>query len=199
MSRLTDPGPLAIRVAAMLLGAACVAWAATPPVHNGLVGVALPLAIIGVAAGALRLALSEMPVPEDAFLLGGPQRIWLWFLEALRKVPWEEGGAVAVLWLEVLHSARPRHTAILGAALVAYLLTIHLAESDAALAALRPQVRVLALGAVLLALGAAAGMLPASGPGAGSALPRVISAVALIVAGGLVLPHVAAGPPSRRE
>jgi hypothetical protein len=56
---------------------------------------------------------------------------------------------------------------------------------------LRPQLRVLAIGAGLLALGAGAGMLPAAGPGAGSALLRLVAAVALIAAAGLVLPYVA--------
>jgi hypothetical protein len=68
---------------------------------------------------------------------------------------------------------------------------VHLAESDAPLAALRPQARVLGLGAALLALGAGAGMLPAAGPGAGSALLRLVAAAALIAAAGLVLPYVA--------
>jgi hypothetical protein len=73
----------------------------------------------------------------------------------------------------------------------------HLAESDASPEALRPQVRVLAVGAGLLALGAGAGMLPATGPGAGSALLRLIAAGALIAAAALVLPFVA--PPSPRN
>ena len=38
---------------------------------------------------------------------------------------------VAILWLEVQHPARPWHTAALGAALAAYLLTTHIAESGA--------------------------------------------------------------------
>ena len=66
--------------------------------------------------------------------------------------------------------------------------------------ALRPQARVLAAGAALLALGAGAGMLPAAGPGAGSALLRLVAAGALIAAAGLVLPYVARGdmpPPPR--
>ena len=50
---------------------------------------------------------------------------------------------------------------------------------------------MLGAGAVLLALGAAAGMLPAAGPGAGSALLRAVAAGALIAAAGLVLPYVA--------
>jgi len=106
-------------------------------------------------------------------------------------VPWEEGALIAVLWLEVLHPARPWHTAVLGAALIAYLLATHLAESGASPGVLRPQVRVLAIGAGLLALGAGAGMLPAAGPGAGSALLRLVAAGALIAAAGLVLPYVA--------
>ena len=50
---------------------------------------------------------------------------------------------------------------------------------------------MLGLGAVLLALGAGAGMLPAAGPGAGSALLRLVAAGALIAAAGLVLPYIA--------
>jgi hypothetical protein len=50
---------------------------------------------------------------------------------------------------------------------------------------------VLAAGTGLLALGAGAAMLPASGPGAGSALLRLVAADALIAAAGLVLPQVA--------
>ena len=74
---------------------------------------------------------------------------------------------------------------------------MHLAESDAPLATLRPQARVLGLGAALLALGAGAGMLPAAGPGAGSALLRLVAAGALIAAAGLVLPYVARRLPRR--
>ncbi len=103
----------------------------------------------------------------------------------------------AVPWLEVLHPARPRHTAVLGAALIAYLLATHLAESGASPGVLRPQVRVLALGAGLLALGAAAGMAAPAGPGAGSALLRLVAAGALITAAVLVLPYVAGGAARR--
>jgi hypothetical protein len=182
---------VAARLAAVLLGAACVAWAAVPLLARGQAGLALALAILGVAAGALRLALSAVPVPEESYLLPTPLRLWLRFLETLRLLPWEEGAVIGVVWLEVLHSSRPWHTAVLGAALVAYLLATHLAESDASPRALRPQRRVLAAGVVLLALGAGAGMLPATSPGAGSALLRLLAAAALITAGGLVLPYVA--------
>jgi hypothetical protein len=184
---------VAVRIGAALLGAGCVVWAAVPAVHKGVAGFALFLAIAGVAAGALRLALIAVAVPEDSFLLPGSLRAWLRFLETLRQVPWEEGAVAAVLWLEVLHPSRPWHTAVLGAALIAYLLATHLAESGSLPWVLRPHARVLAAGAVLLALGAGAGMLPAPAPGAGSALLRLVAAGALIVAGGLVLPFVTRG------
>jgi hypothetical protein len=182
-----------VRIGAALLGAGCVAWAAAPLVNRGWAGFALFVAIAGVAAGALRLALIAVPVPADSFLLPGPLRAWLRVLEVLRQVPWEEGAVVGVLWLEVLHRSRPWHTAVLGAALIAYLLATHLAESGSLPRVLRPHTRVLAAGAVLLALGAGAGMLPAVAPGAGSALLRVLAAGALIAAAGLVLPYVTRG------
>jgi hypothetical protein len=182
-----------VRIGAALLGAGCVAWSAAPLVSGGWAGLALFVAIFCVAAGALRLALIAVPVPADSFLLPGPLRAFLRVLEVLRQVPWEEGAVVAIVWLEVLHSSRSWHTAVLGAALVAYLLATHLAESGSPARVLRPQTRVLAAGAVLLALGAGAGMLPAVAPGAGSALLRVLAAGALIAAAGLVLPWVTRG------
>ncbi len=188
--RLAAAGP---RLAAALLGAGCVIWADTGSAvtHPGDAGLALFLAIFGVAAGVIRLALAGVPVPEDTFLLPAPLHVWLWFLQTLRRVPWEEGALLAIVWLEVLHRSPPWHTAVLGAALIAYLLALHLAETDASPAVLRPQVPVLAVGAGLLALGAGAGMLPAAGAGAGSAVLRLVAAGALIAAAGLVLPYVA--------
>ena len=184
---------MTVRIGAALLGAGCVAWSAAPLVRGGWAGLALFVAIFCVAAGALRLALIAVPVPADSFLLPGPLRAFLRVLEVLRQVPWEEGAVVAIVWLEVLHSSRSWHTALLGAALIAYLLVTHLAESGSPARVLRPQTRVLAAGAVLLALGAGAGMLPAVAPGAGSALLRVLAAGALIAAAGLVLPWVTRG------
>jgi hypothetical protein len=192
---------IAVRAAAPLLGAGCVVWATVPLVHTRLVILALILAIGGVTGGALRLALDGVPVPEDTLLLSASLRAWFRFLEIFRWVPWEEGVVVAVVWLEVLHPSRPwptvfnwpgpPATAILGAALIAYLLATHLAETDASPGTLRPQAWVLAAGAGLLALGAGAAMLPAVGPGAGAALLRVVAAGALIAAAALVLPYVA--------
>jgi hypothetical protein len=193
VSRITGitQSPVAIRTAAILLGAGSVVWSAAPLVPTGLAGFALFLAIACVAAGALRLVLAEVPVPEDSYLLPGPLRAWLRFLEILRSLPWEEVAVIAILWLEVLHPAPPWHTAVLGAAVTGYLLATHLAESSASPAALRPQARLLGVGAGLLALGAGAGMLPVTSSGPGSALLRLIAAGALIAAAGLVLPYVA--------
>ena len=180
-----------------LLGAGCVVWAAVPLIHTRYPTIALWMASLGVVAGALRLALAEIAVPEDTYLLTAAVKFWLRFLNVVRQVPWEEGTLVAVLWLEVLHPAPPWHTAVLGAALIAYLLAAHLAESGASPGVLRPQVRVLALGAGLLALGAGAGMVAAAGPGVGSTLLRLVAAGALITAAVLVLPYFARGEARR--
>jgi phosphatidylserine synthase len=177
------------RLAAVLLGAACVAWTAVPPRHTGLAAVALVVSIIAVVAGALRLALADVPQPEDGFFPSAPVRTWLTFLAVLRGLPWEEIAVVALLWLEVQHPARPWHTAALGFGLAAYLLAVHIAESGApAGRLLRRQAKLLLAGACLLALGAGFAMLPAASPGAGSALLRVLAAAAVVAAAALVLP-----------
>lgn len=180
---------VAPRLAAMLLGAACVAWAATALGHGGLARAALVISIIAVTAGALRLALADIPQPDDYFLQPGYLRAWVTFLSMLRTWAWEEIAVVGVLCLEVTHPARPWHTAALGAGLAAYLLVTHIAESAADPAqVLRRQARLLAAGACLLALGAGLAMLPAAAPGAGAALLRVLAAAAVLAAAVLVLP-----------
>jgi hypothetical protein len=177
------------RIATLLLGAASVAWAAAPGVLTGWWNLALALAVVAVVASSLRLFLAEVPNPEDEYFLSPSARAWLLSLRALRLPPWEEIAVAAVVWLEVLHTARPWHTAALGAAVVAYLLTVHVAESGAAPGRLlRGQAKVLIAGACLLAIGAGTAMLPATGPGAGAALLRVLAAAAVIAAAALVLP-----------
>jgi hypothetical protein len=180
------------RLAAVLLGAACIAWTAIPPRHTGLAALALVVSIVAVVAGALRLALADVPQPADGFFPSAPVRTWLTFLAVLRGLPWEEIAVVALLWLEVQHPAgtwSPWHTAALGFGLAAYLLAVHIAESGApAGRLLRRQAKLLLAGACLLALGAGFAMLPAAGPGAGSALLRVLAAAAVVAAAALVLP-----------
>ena len=183
---LSAAGP---RVAALLLGVACVAWSASPVRPGGWAAVALTVAIIAVTAGGLRLALADVPEPDDAYLFSGYLRAWLNFLALLRTFAWEETAVVAVLWLEVQHPARPWYTAALGAGLTAYLLITHIAESGADPArVLRRHAKLLALGACLLALGAGFAMIPAAAPGAGAALLRVLAAAAVIAAAALVIP-----------
>jgi hypothetical protein len=177
-------------VAAILLGIACTVWSAVPYLDKGGADFVLFALVVCVTGGGLRLALAEVPLPEDVFMLAMPMQLWLSFLRILRTPPWEEGAVIAALWLEVMHRSRPWHTAVLGAALVAYLITVHLAESGSAPRVLRPQAPVLAIGACLLALGAGAAMLPAVSPGPGSALLRVVAALAVVLAAALVLPQV---------
>src|SRR5512146_397980 len=59
------------RLAALLLGVACVVLAASPSLHTGLARTALAVAIIAVTAGGLRLAFADVPQPEDQFYLPG--------------------------------------------------------------------------------------------------------------------------------
>jgi len=177
-------------VAAILLGTACAVWSAVPVPDKGFAVFLLVILSVCVACGALRLAFAAVPLPEDIFLMSTGIRLLANFLQFLRVPPWEEAAVVAALWLEVMHSSRPWHTAALGAALVAYLITVHLAESGARPRTLRPQAPVLAIGACLLALGAGAAMLPAVTPGAGSALLRALAALAVVLAAALVLPSV---------
>jgi len=176
------------RVAALLLGVVAVAWAAAPLPGAGWPGFALTVAACCVAAGSLRLALQDVPEPQETYFLSVAERALQWLLAVVRLLPWEEIGCAAMLWLEVLHPARPWHTGALGALLIAWLLTVHVAESGtAASGLLRRQAKVLIAGACLLALGASAAFLPVATSGAGAAL-YVLAAIAVVAAAVLVLP-----------
>ena len=78
----------------------------------------------------------------------------------LRGLPWAEGLIIAVLALEALHSSRPWHTALLGVALLAYVVAAHLAQARTRPAALAGQLPVIAAGLGLLALAVGAAALP---------------------------------------
>jgi hypothetical protein len=173
--------------AASLLAGACVAWSAIPLRPTGLARLALFLAVGAAALGVLRLALASVAAPAETFA-SGPERVWARFLLLLRRLPEEEVTVLAVLWLEVQHPARPWHTAVLGAALVAYLLAVHLDESRATPGTLRRQAPLLAVGACLLAAGAGAAMIPAVGTGAGPDWLRVLASAAAVSAALLVVP-----------
>jgi hypothetical protein len=155
--------------------------------HAGWAQFTLVVSVIAVTAGALRLALSDVPQPEEDNFQPAYVRAWLGFHALLRALPWEEIALVMLIWLEVLHPARAWHTVALGAGLVAYVLAVHIAESGAP-DLFRRQAKVLLAGACLLALGAGAAMLPAAAAGAGSALLRVLAAAAVVAAAALALP-----------
>jgi hypothetical protein len=109
----------------------------------------------------------------------------------VRTLPWSEAMIIAVLILEALHHSRPWHTAVLGAALLAYLFGAHLAETAARPGVLRPQLPVIAAGLGLLALAVGAAALPPLHAGPASELLRVLATIAAILAGALALPTTA--------
>jgi len=102
---------------------------------------------------------------------------------ALSALPWAQIMTVAVLALEALHPSRPWHTVSLGVVLLAFLLVLHLAESGARPAVLRPVLPLIAAGLALAALSAVAAALTASG-----GLVAVIAASAAVAVAVLALP-----------
>jgi hypothetical protein len=175
-----------------LLGTACVAWAAAPAGPGRAVPALTVLAACCVAGGLAQLATAALVPPGAAAYPGPLTRVGLQGLDWLRRLPWAEGVVLGTLVLEVLHPARPWHTAALGVALVAYLLATHLAESAGgrgeAAAVLRDQAPVLAAGLGLLVLAAASALLPSAGTGLAGSWLRAAAAVAAVLACALALP-----------
>jgi len=176
-----------------LLGAACVAWAASPPGPAGRAGPALTvLAACCVAGGIGQLATAGVMAPGPGAYPGPLTRLGLGGLDRLRRLPWAEGVTLGALALEAFHPARPWHTAVLGVALIAYLLATHLAESTGspgeATTVLRGQAPVLAAGLGLLVLSAGSALLPSAGAGVAGGWLRAAAAVAAVLAAALALP-----------
>ena len=144
------------------------------------------LAACCVAGGLAQLATAALVPPGAAAYPGPLTRVGLQGLDWLRRLPWAEGVVLGALVLEALHPARPWHTAVLGVALVAYLLATHLAESAGgrgeAAAVLRGQAPVLAAGLGLLVLAAASALLPPAGTGLAGSWLRAAAAVAAVLA-----------------
>ena len=90
------------------------------------------LAACCVAGGIGQLATAGVVAPGPGAYPGPLTRLGLGGLDRLRRLPWAEGVTLGALALEAFHPARPWHTAMLGVALVAYLLATHLAESTGA-------------------------------------------------------------------
>lgn len=171
--------------AAGLLAAGCVAWSAIPLEGTGGAGTALLAAAVACAAlGTLRLLVSAPT--QDARYLNPVARIGRVLADVARGASWAEGLVVAVLVLEARHSSPPWHTGVLGAALLTYLLAVHLGESRGRLAVLRPQAPMLAAGLGLLVLAVGASALPAA-TGTAAGLMVVLVAVAAVIVGCLAV------------
>jgi hypothetical protein len=182
-----------LTITAGLLGAACVAWAAAPTGPAGPAAPALAVLAACCAAGSLgQVATVAVVTPGPGAYPGPLARLGLWGLDRLRRLPWAEGVVLGALVLEALHPARPWHTAVLGVALVAYLLATHLAESAGApgeaASVLRGQAPVLAAGLGLLVLAAGSALLPSAGTGLPGGWLRAAAAVAAVLAFALALP-----------
>jgi hypothetical protein len=180
------PGATAWRAcSAGLLAAACVAWSAVPLAGTGGIGTALVVAAAVCAAlGTLRLLVGAPAAHPD--YLSPAARAGRVLADLARAASWAEGVVVAVLVLEALHPSRPWYTGALGVALLAYLLAVHLGESRARLAVLRPQVPLLAAGLGLLVLAVGAAMLPAA-TGSAADFIAALAAIAAVAVGALAL------------
>jgi hypothetical protein len=174
--------------AATLLAAGTIWWSAEP-LSGGSAGTRLSL-IVAIFSGVLSIAqlavTSAVARDSGAFSLTGQaaERI----ADLIRTPPWAELMTVATLVLEVLHSSRPWHTAVLAIALTGYLFAVHLAESSAGASVLRAQLPLVAAGFGLTALAVGAAALPPLPGGSAAALLRVAAVVIAVVVAGLVVP-----------
>jgi hypothetical protein len=188
--RLTGAGLATARAtaAAGLLAGVTIAWAAIPAAgaRPGL-RITIIVAVASAVASLARLATGDAEIGGHAFdtlpVRAAAQGVLL-----TRMLPWSEVLVVAMLVLEALHQARPWHTGVLGVALLAYLLAVHLAESGTRPRALAPQLPVLAAGLGVLVLAVAAAALPRLQAGGPGELLRVLAVAAAVIAAGLALP-----------
>src|SRR5262245_10893258 len=178
----------AVRTAAATtaLAASTITWAALP--LTGARPGTKPALIVAIVFGLLTIAQLLTDPSRAASRARGytaplpslTARAWA----GVRTLPWPQAMTIAVVVLEALHRARPWHTVLLTVVLVGFLLALHLAETSASPAVLRPQLPLLACGLGLAALSAGAAALPA----AGSGWLGVFAAVAAVVVAGLALP-----------
>jgi hypothetical protein len=178
--------------AAGLLAGVTVAWAALPT-SGAAAGerVALIAAICCAVLGTAALAAgSESGREPDSEASWEPLivRAWRRVTDTVRTVPWAGGLVLATLALEALHRSRPWHTGLLGIALLAFLITTHLAETGARPGVIAPQLPLLAAGLGLLALAVGAAALPGAQAGLASWSLRVLAVAAALAVGALALP-----------
>jgi len=179
--------PASVVTAALAM--AVIAWSALP-LHTGGAGTRITL-IFTIAVTVLsigRLAVVAVPRLADRELSGFGERVAETLLDFLRMAQWAEGVVVGALVLEALHPSPPWHTAVLGIALLAYLLAVNLAETRARPRVLRAQLPVLAAGCGLLALAVGAAYLPALPSGASSALILTVAIIATAVIAAMSVP-----------
>lgn len=181
-----------IVLAVTFLAAAAVIWPALP-VSAGEAGTR-PVLILAVASvmlttaqliADLLTARTDMMPRLDAAVYRSP------FASEVRRaarstlaLPWPQAVLVTALALEALHPSRPWHTAVLAAVLLAFLLTLHLADSADRSWVLRPHLPLLVAGLGLAALAAGAALLPPAGTG----WLAVLAAIAALLTAGLALP-----------
>jgi hypothetical protein len=187
-------------LAVTLLAAATTIWAALPMTGVGVAGrLALIAAVCSAVFATLRLAavsvagLRRQPGVTAGWSAGIfydslAERLRQQVTSFLVNLPWPQVLIVAVLALEALHPRRSWHTAVLGLLVLGYLLALHLAESSARLAELRPQLPLIVAGICLAGLSVAAAALPTGAGSAGSGWLAVIAAIAAVAVAALVLP-----------
>jgi hypothetical protein len=170
-----------------VLTAALISWAALPGRPGGDPRIALICAAVAGLAGLAQLALGDV-LPSESLASSIAERTGKRLVIGIQTIPWAEILTVAVLVLEVQHPPRAWHTALLGLALLGYLFAVHLIETGAQARVLRPQLPLLAASLGLLALAVGAAAVPALPSGPASAAVRVVSLVAAVLAGALVVP-----------
>lgn len=175
--------------AAAVLAAAIVGWAAFPLSGGGAgTRVALIAAIVCAVLSVAQLTVAQIPVMDAPALGSIADRVADRLLSFLRSVQWAEGLLLAALALAALRPAQPRHTGVLGVALLAYLFAVHLAETSASPRVLRPQLPIIAAGIGLLALAVGAALLPGLHSAAGGSLIRGVAIVAAVVVAAISVP-----------
>jgi len=171
-----------------LLAAGLIAWAAYPlSTGRGGTKPAFAIAIVAAVFSVGQLAMrSARTRPWDGF--SPTDRAVSRLSELILMVPWAELLTIAALALEALHPAPPWHTAVLGVALLGYLLAVHLAETRAGASALRAQLPLLGIGIGLTALAVGVAALPGLPAGPTAALIRAAAALVAVVVACLAVP-----------
>jgi len=174
--------------AAGILAAGLIAWAAYP-LSTGSAGTKLTL-VVSIVAAALsigQLALgSARARPRDGF--SAADRAVAQAADVIAFIPWAELLTVAALVLEAVHPARPWHTAILGIALLGYLLAVHLGETGSGAGALRAQLPLLGIGVGVTALAVGVAALPGLPAGTTAALVRAAAVLVAVLVAALAVP-----------